>query len=48
MVDDMSDLVYKGLLTVVGRWEEIAEYFDELSYLLRRKGFYTQSTMTAC
>jgi hypothetical protein len=30
MVDDMSDIVYKGLLTVVGWWEEIAEYFDEL------------------
>jgi hypothetical protein len=36
MVDDMSDIVYQGLLTVVGRWEEIVEYFDEL--LAEKKG----------
>ena len=32
----MSDIVYKGLLTVVGRWEEIAEYSDKL--LVEKKG----------
>jgi hypothetical protein len=36
MVDDMSDIVYKSLLTVVSRWEEIGEYFDEL--LVEKKG----------
>lgn len=30
MVDDMSDLVHKSLVTVVSRWNEIAHHFDEL------------------
>jgi len=36
MLDDMSDLVHRGLLTVIGKWEEIAEYFDSL--LVEKKG----------
>ncbi|KAH8595496.1 hypothetical protein B0O99DRAFT_479000, partial [Bisporella sp. PMI_857] len=30
MVDDMSDLIYKSLVTVISRWNEIAHYFDKL------------------
>lgn len=30
MIDDMSDIVNQGLLTIVSRWEDIARYFDEL------------------
>lgn len=30
MVDDMSDLIHRSLVTVVSRWDEIAHYFDEL------------------
>jgi hypothetical protein len=44
MVDDMSDIVYKGLLTVVGRWEEIAEHFDEL--LVEKKGLLNDSLLS--
>jgi len=36
MVDNMSDLIHKGLVTVVSRWEEIAHYFDEM--LTGKKG----------
>jgi hypothetical protein len=36
MLDDMSDLVHKSLLTVVSKWEEIGEYFDNL--LVEKKG----------
>lgn len=30
MIDDMSNLVHKSLVTVVSRWDGIAQYFDEL------------------
>ena len=30
MLDDMSDLVHLCLLTVIEKWEEIADYFDSL------------------
>ncbi len=30
MVDDMADIAHKCLLTVLDRWEVIADYFDEL------------------
>ncbi|CZR54582.1 uncharacterized protein PAC_04466 [Phialocephala subalpina] len=30
MVDDMSDLIHKSLVTVVSRWDEIAQFFDDL------------------
>lgn len=30
MVDDMSDLIHKSLVTVISRWDEIARFFDEL------------------
>ena len=30
MLDDMSGLVHKSLLTIIGSWEEIADYFDNL------------------
>lgn len=36
MIDEMSDFIHKALLAVVGRWEEIAEYFDEI--LSEKKG----------
>jgi len=30
MIDEMSDLVYGSLLTVIGRWEQIAYYLEGL------------------
>ena len=30
MIDDMSDLVHKSLVTVGSRWDGIRQYFDEL------------------
>jgi hypothetical protein len=30
MLDEMSDLVHGSLLTVIGRWEQIANYFEGL------------------
>ncbi|KAK0655942.1 hypothetical protein B0T16DRAFT_23449 [Cercophora newfieldiana] len=30
MIDDMSDVAHKCLLSVLDKWEEIAEFFDEL------------------
>jgi hypothetical protein len=36
MLNDMSDLVHRGLLIVIGKWEEIAEYFDSL--FVEKKG----------
>src|SRR4051812_17575773 len=36
MLDDMSDLIQESCLTVVSRWQEIADYFDSL--LTERNG----------
>ena len=36
IIDEMSDFIHKAILAVVGRWEEIAEYFDEI--LSEKKG----------
>jgi hypothetical protein len=36
MLDDVGDLVHRGLLTVISKWEEIADYFDNL--LVEKKG----------
>src|SRR5437667_12194073 len=30
MIDAMDEIVYKCLLSVIERWEELAEYFDEM------------------
>jgi hypothetical protein len=38
MINEMSGLVHKGVLAVVSRWEQIAEYFDQI--LSERKGLF--------
>jgi hypothetical protein len=36
MIDEMSVLIHNALLAVVNRWEELADYFDEI--LSEKKG----------
>jgi hypothetical protein len=38
MINEMSGFVHKGVLAVVSRWEQIAEYCDQI--LSERKGLF--------
>lgn len=36
MLDDMGDLIHRSLIIVINKWEEIADYFDNL--LIEKNG----------